>query len=151
MGIKISFRFSSPIGESIFSTFTEKGIQRCQGSVLVPYRGIYFLYQDNTSDSENKCLTFSSPIGESIFSTRKLRTVTSAGKNSSRPLSGNLFSLPLLKYSEEDMNTVLVPYRGIYFLYKNNNNLNFRICVLVPYRGIYFLYRYSRFRYSKSI
>ena len=84
--------------------------------VLVPYRGIYFLY-DNTSNGENKVLDkvlvpyrgiyflypekhvvlkpekeFSSPIGESIFSTMNTHVhgVVIIG---SRPLSGNLFSL----------------------------------------------------------
>ena len=85
-------------------------------SVLVPYRGIYFLYPYQRMLLTLITTWFSSPIGESIFST-------------------------LTKQSARSRWKVLVPYRGIYFLYhghvSENGKLNF---VLVPYRGIYFLY-----------
>ena len=84
---------------------------------------------------------FSSPIGESIFSTewKRLRTCSAYG---SRPLSGNLFSLPNGNGCVHVLHMVLVPYRGIYFLYDNTSNGENKVLdkVLVPYRGIYFLY-----------
>ena len=108
--------FSSPIGESIFSTENYLS-EEVTGFVLVPYRGIYFLYQNSASE------------------TRKL-------DYSSRPLSGNLFSLPELEtIIKKTFSLVLVPYRGIYFLYETCLH-GYRPCkVLVPYRGIYFLYK----------
>ena len=39
--------FSSPIGESIFSTGYSVWLQDEMKRVLVPYRGIYFLYLRN--------------------------------------------------------------------------------------------------------
>ena len=85
-------QFSSPIGESTFSTHLWYNISAVRKTVFVPYRGIYFLY-------EKICLTlirlklFSSPIGESTFSTRRRKTWL------------------------EHVLKVFVPYRGIYFLY----------------------------------
>ena len=64
---------------------------------------------------KKKMVQFSSPIGESIFSTWVI--------------SG------LLSYRQ-----VLVPYRGIYFLYIFLGKYMVTHRVLVPYRGIYFLY-----------
>ena len=61
--------------------------------------------------------------------------------NGSRPLSGNLFSLRSWGYVlEAPGGKVLVPYRGIYFLYLQKSPLLPLATVLVPYRGIYFLY-----------
>ena len=84
--------------------------------VLVPYRGIYFLYPEQVRSAPSDCKgsrplsgnlfslhyrvdfyengveRFSSPIGESIFSTGIISPVYVA-QVSSRPLSGNLFSL----------------------------------------------------------
>ena len=117
MRIQIVFEFSSPIGESIFSTKRYMRENNYPPSSLVPYRGIYFLYQlrfgffavhflysrplsgnlfslPTPGNNLITLLKLSSPIGESIFSTggplpRQLPN------QSSRPLSGNLFSLPL--------------------------------------------------------
>ena len=94
--------FSSPIGESTFSTAKE--ISKITGyAVFVPYRGIYFLY---TPVVQYKCskensfrplsgnllslhksayarvqylLLFSSPIGESTFSTLPLEPLCLSG------------------------------------------------------------------------
>ena len=63
--------FSSPIGESTFSTNPECRNTVLQNAVFVPYRGIYFLY-------------WNSPDKTTIKATRF------------RPLSGNLLSLPCL-------------------------------------------------------
>ena len=87
---KIEKWFSSPIGESIFST----ELYTCESGnrkVLVPYRGIYFLYPEKHVVLKPE-KEFSSPIGESIFSTMNTHVhgVVIIG---SRPLSGNLFSL----------------------------------------------------------
>ena len=83
-------KFSSPIGESIFSTYGRRRGVSGWFRILVPYWGIYFLYQKGGTTMFKKL--FSSPIGESIFSTNKLGST--GGKQ-----------------------TILVPYRGIYFLY----------------------------------
>ena len=102
---------------------------------------------------------FSSPIGESIFSTKQSKahmlTLTR-----SRPLSGNLFSLPFteeilgtaaaefsspigesifstayIDIAKSDYKYVLVPYRGIYFLYRNLNNQSTAIQSSRPLSG----------------
>ena len=113
---KFRREFSSPIGESIFSTAYIDIAKSDYKYVLVPYRGIYFLYRNLNNQS--------------------------TAIQSSRPLSGNLFSLlgkDLL--DSYTVKTVLVPYRGIYFLYTDAETEKLMsIIVLVPYRGIYFLY-----------
>ena len=88
----IDKKFSSPIGESIFSTVLDRSRNVDLIKVLVPYRGIYFLY-GNSAKIGSSGDSFSSPIGESIFSTW-LSRMQSSGAFGSRPLSGNLFSLP---------------------------------------------------------
>ena len=60
--------------------------------VLVPYRGIYFLYLNLGFADKSFRTRFSSPIGESIFSTEE-RKFNESVRKCSRPLSGNLFSL----------------------------------------------------------
>ena len=62
--------FSSPIGESTFSTIGSSGDYAKIGSVFVPYRGIYFLYKIKENLDGMPTIKFSSPIGESTFSTR---------------------------------------------------------------------------------
>ena len=65
--------FSSPIGESTFSTCNLFECVKYHANVFVPYRGIYFLYQN--AMSLGICSKwFSSPIGESTFSTPASRT-----------------------------------------------------------------------------
>ena len=132
--------FSSPIGESTFSTEEIKTVLK------------------------EKC-EFSSPIGESTFSTVFSVHFTTP-LHGFRPLSGNLLSLPeVMSIITPEKQVVFVPYRGIYFLYlrKTVNRKRFTLfsspigestfstviplcrsviqCVVfVPYRGIYFLY-----------
>ena len=65
---KKRFKFSSPIGESTFSTGVLK-TWHTNKTVFVPYRGIYFLYEENRYVQITDYL-FSSPIGESTFSTQ---------------------------------------------------------------------------------
>ena len=85
--------FSSPIGESTFST---SFYPICVESLL----------------------QFSSPIGESTFSTRNNK-IQEKEENDFRPLSGNLLSLQLdLSIDQIRRELIFVPYRGIYFLYK---------------------------------
>ena len=84
--------FSSPIGESTFST---SFYPICVESLL----------------------QFSSPIGESAFSTRNNK-IQEKEENDFRPLSGNLLSLQLdLSIDQIRRELIFVPYRGIYFLY----------------------------------
>ena len=111
-------RFSSPIGESTFSTLSTNAYKRRKRKIFVPYRGIYFLYLRISKRTVvmlsifvpyrgiyflyNTVLhparffsVFSSPIGESTFSTL-LWHRRSAVLFHFRPLSGNLLSLPCL-------------------------------------------------------
>ncbi len=62
--------FSSPIGESTFSTCNLFECVKYHANVFVPYRGIYFLY-------------------------RREKPTTPGCNSCFRPLSGNLLSLPL--------------------------------------------------------
>ena len=76
--------FSSPIGESTFSTAKE--ISKITGyAVFVPYRGIYFLYNLKPEEVQGIKVQFSSPIGESTFSTYKVKLY----------IGGHLFSSPI--------------------------------------------------------
>ena len=117
-GYQTVIMFSSPIGESIFSTsIMFKLVIICDGS--------------------------SRPLSGNLFSLRgKKKWLEQKLKNGSRPLSGNLFSLPNGNGCVHVLHMVLVPYRGIYFLYDNTSNGENKVLdkVLVPYRGIYFLY-----------
>ena len=69
--------FSSPIGESTFSTKEKKQWYE-RKLVFVPYRGIYFLYKKDGS-YKNRKMAFSSPIGESTFSTLPLEPLCLSG------------------------------------------------------------------------
>ena len=109
-------RFSSPIGESTFSTKMFERMGRRE-------------------------ILFSSPIGESTFSTRNRDENWWSGVLRFRPLSGNLLSLHLQRRRSVYCRwNVFVPYRGIYFLYNKQNKQYSYVFVFVPYRGIYFLY-----------
>ncbi len=136
----MKLKFSSPIGESTFSTPKRNELDEEQ-LVFVPYRGIYFLYSRDPLRNDDRRLEFSSPIGESTFSTNtekfnpftqecfrplsgnllSLRTQDVSEKirryEGFRPLSGNLLSLLLLHSERYSICSVFVPYRGIYFLY----------------------------------
>ena len=50
--------FSSPIGESTFSTNPECRNNVLQNAVFVPYRGIYFLYKRANEAAERKQIVF---------------------------------------------------------------------------------------------
>ena len=112
--------FSSPIGESTFSTLSAVNVHKFGDTVFVPYRGIYFLYTNIDGEpwfnatrfrplsgnllslqTIEKAMTvfprkFSSPIGESTFSTTLQRQPSTSQSSGFRPLSGNLLSLPCL-------------------------------------------------------
>ena len=68
LGDKFVEPFSSPIGESTFST-EMNSFYNTIILVFVPYRGIYFLYHIAKFRYEYGA-GFSSPIGESTFSTK---------------------------------------------------------------------------------
>ena len=133
--------FSSPIGESTFSTkinihrgdswnvfvpyrgiyflylFMQKHLTIKVLRVFVPYRGIYFLYKDESTFEDDEPV-FSSPIGESTFSTRKaFGCIHPAGMGFSSPIGESTFSTSKLDENEWALLEVFVPYRGIYFLY----------------------------------
>ena len=109
-------KFSSPIGESTFST-EQRNRKICKRRgvfvpyrgiyflyyvkvnatckpipVFVPYRGIYFLYGDSAKIGSSGYSGFSSPIGESTFSTHNKQN-KQYSYMCFRPLSGNLLSL----------------------------------------------------------
>ena len=111
-----AWEFSSPIGESTFSTLDMherasewkvfvpyRGIYflypknmkalNIEELVFVPYRGIYFLYLVSCVNLRTMTVQFSSPIGESTFSTRLRYIHWLRWEQSFRPLSGNLLSL----------------------------------------------------------
>ena len=88
---KGNFGFSSPIGESTFSTKIKAYKKEIDG-VFVPYRGIYFLYSKTSILIGDLAKRF-------------------------RPLSGNLLSLRKRGRKKNPIVYVFVPYRGIYFLY----------------------------------
>ena len=112
--------FSSPIGESTFSTTCGMRIENLEN------------------------LEFSSPIGESTFSTKFYKGIVKETYRF-RPLSGNLLSLPHRKVPIRIRCRIFVPYRGIYFLYKITVYAQlYSDTIFVPYRGIYFLYRVYR-------
>ena len=109
--------FSSPIGESTFST--ERKI----------YEGC-------------KYSEFSSPIGESTFSTETSGMCYLLAMLFSSPIGESTFSTKINIHRGDSWN-VFVPYRGIYFLYLfMQKHLTIKVLrVFVPYRGIYFLYK----------
>ena len=87
--------------------------------VLVPYRGIYFLY-DKSGNQKTQEAAFSSPIGESIFSTGSKMESAKQFKRFSSPIGESIFSTGESVDRKRSPEPVLVPYRGIYFLYRNN-------------------------------
>ena len=92
--VQLSFAaqmFSSPIGESIFST-SRWNMYELEVPSSRPLSGNLFSLHYRVDFYENGVERFSSPIGESIFSTGIISPVYVA-QVSSRPLSGNLFSL----------------------------------------------------------
>ena len=107
--------FSSPIGESTFST---SFYPICVESLL----------------------QFSSPIGESTFSTRNNK-IQEKEENDFRPLSGNLLSLQNLSF-EQVVERNFRPLSGnLLSLRSSIRVLTYgKIIIFVPYRGIYFLY-----------
>ena len=72
--LNIMRMFSSPIGESTFSTMITSFLAKNGIAVFVPYRGIYFLYLTMKQALIDIAKRFSSPIGESTFSTPASRT-----------------------------------------------------------------------------
>ena len=110
-----NLEFSSPIGESTFSTKFYKGIVK-ETYRFRPLSGnLLSLHFKN--NGEYLWLSFSSPIGESTFSTTSQSSDTNTVQDF-RPLSGNLLSLPETTKYKKRRKTIFVPYRGIYFLYK---------------------------------
>ena len=93
LGDKFVEPFSSPIGESTFSTKMISAINIFMRIVFVPYRGIYFLYvleKHHIFGGPNVFVPYRGIYflyGEKIWFVQKL-------KNGFRPLSGNLLSLP---------------------------------------------------------
>ena len=92
--------------------------QTCERTVFVPYRGFYFLNICNRNDfGRFGVFMFSSPIGAFIF----------------------LIILPITNvYAREN---IFVPYRGFYFLNRRSSKSIQFLCIpiFVPYRGFYFL------------
>ena len=140
----VSSLFSSPIGESTFSTKIENAVAWAEQ-------------------------IFSSPIGESTFSTQKQNGFLQRKQPFSSPIGESTFSTITRGFDEEDRWLIFVPYRGIYFLYLERRKTigciytDFRplsgnllslpmkaldleklYTIFVPYRGIYFLYPASR-------
>ena len=64
---------------------------RTKIEVFVPYRGIYFLYNNVTVKYANE-EEFSSPIGESTFSTEEIESKTITNTDFSSPIGESTFS-----------------------------------------------------------
>ena len=111
--------FSSPIGESTFSTERKQNVnldrrprfRPLSGNLLslldivisigeskfvfVPYRGIYFLYNEITAIMDSSGKVFSSPIGESTFSTPEMQRKERKLHEFSSPIGESTFSTVL--------------------------------------------------------
>ena len=108
--------FSSPIGESTFST-DEWAMDTFSGECFRPLSGNLLSLQTIEKAMTVFPRKFSSPIGESTFSTTLQRQPSTSQSSGFRPLSGNLLSLQLFAKVKKHILKVFVPYRGIYFLY----------------------------------
>ena len=86
--------FSSPIGESTFSTCQTGTSVKMQHIVFVPYRGIYFLY-DLLHFSDNFSFIVFVPY-RGIYFLYLYKFFRYCSRTRFRPLSGNLLSLPCL-------------------------------------------------------
>ena len=119
--------FSSPIGESTFSTMTQSAKKNTKASFR-PLSGNLLSLRNQGRMHDVRCGSFSSPIGESTFSTNteKFNPFT---QECFRPLSGNLLSLPKKEMQETIEVKVFVPYRGIYFLYPKMRMHSLRTCI----------------------
>ena len=110
--------FSSPIGESTFSTTCGMRIENLENLEFSSPIGESTFSTSFYPICVESLLQFSSPIGESTFSTRNNK-IQEKEENDFRPLSGNLLSLQLdLSIDQIRRELIFVPYRGIYFLYK---------------------------------
>ena len=84
--------FSSPIGESTFSTSKEGHGRNDMGAVFVPYRGIYFLYEYLDGYITEEELVFV-PYRGIYFLYQQKKIFENIIEECFRPLSGNLLSL----------------------------------------------------------
>ena len=153
--------FSSPIGESTFSTHDSKTvIARARWSFRPLSGNLLSLHVWTRGKKWN--VVFSSPIGESTFSTISICTKGQANgvfvpyrgiyflySNflfchyrflRFRPLSGNLLSLPCITM-ERIVSCSFRPLSGnLLSLREQKLWAKLKWTVFVPYRGIYFLY-----------
>ena len=147
---KLLIRFSSPIGESTFSTRGDSWTERSGGAAFSSPIGestfstaphpihdnMQYLWfsspiGESTFSTHMRCTTnvkraraFSSPIGESTFSTELCRTAHMAeGIKFSSPIGESTFSTVAFWILCSALSIVFVPYRGIYFLYMKLNNV----------------------------
>ena len=88
--------FSSPIGESTFSTIFRYCDSRLSAEFSSPIGESTFSTTCGMRIENLENLEFSSPIGESTFSTKFYKGIVKETYRF-RPLSGNLLSLHLLK------------------------------------------------------
>ena len=133
--------FSSPIGESTFSTCQTGTSVKMQHIVFVPYRGIYFLY-DLLHFSDNFSFIVFVPY-RGIYFLYLYKFFRYCSRTRFRPLSGNLLSLPTytLGVSNEYYEAFSSPIGESTFSTKIRTPELYPVfIVFVPYRGIYFLY-----------
>ena len=117
--------FSSPIGESTFSTAITRIYIVFWRRVFVPYRGIYFLYKAKKIKSLEG-IRFR-PLSGNLLSLRNTRLSFTSVVICFRPLSGNLLSLPEMNY-----NTIILKrFRPL-----SGNLLSLRWCLEMYHRRL---------------
>ena len=119
LGDKFVEPFSSPIGESTFSTLSKLDSEESDIKFSSPIGESTFSTGWKGKRLNSCTVLFSSPIGESTFSTKPIKPGCRKHKGF-RPLLGNLLSLRWTGGSRDRVvQLVFVPYWGIYFLYTN--------------------------------
>ena len=135
-----NLEFSSPIGESTFSTKFYKGIVK-ETYRFRPLSGnLLSLHFKN--NGEYLWLSFSSPIGESTFSTSFYPICVESLLQFSSPIGESTFSTRNNKIQEKEENDFR-PLSGNLLSLQLDLSIDQirRELIFVPYRGIYFLYK----------
>ena len=107
--------FSSPIGESTFSTDEEYAIIKESGKNFRPLSGNLLSLRKTQTGSLQ--FAYFRPLSGNLLSLQVSKRWSVWLLDDFRPLSGNLLSLRWKHERNERILLIFVPYRGIYFLY----------------------------------
>ena len=111
--------FSSPIGESIFSTILGTAAADKEIHSSRPLSGNLFSLRALVMSNEVK-EACSRPLSGNLFSLQSvIRTFRPLAMEFSSPIGESIFSTHQPSILQSSVTSVLVPYRGIYFLYMN--------------------------------